>query len=57
MVPENEPVIPSTTVTDPLNTAGPIFVNVEEPEMVSEPVTSIPSFATNFLFAVIRPSV
>jgi hypothetical protein len=33
-----EPVIPCVTFTDPLNTAGPIFVNVEEPDTVSEPV-------------------
>ena len=57
LVPNNEPVIPSVTSNDPLNTAGPIFVNVEDPETVSDPVTSIPSFATNFLFAVTRPSV
>ena len=39
LVPCNEPVIPLVTFNDPLNTAGPIFVNVEEPETVNEPVT------------------
>ena len=39
LVPCNEPVIPLVTFNDPLNTAGPIFVNVDEPETVNEPVT------------------
>ena len=32
------PVIPCVTIRDPLNIAGPIFVNVDEPEIVSDPV-------------------
>ena len=39
LVPCNEPVIPLVTFNDPLNTAGPILVNVDEPETVNEPVT------------------
>ncbi len=31
-------MIPCVTLTLPENTAGPIFVNVEDPETVKEPV-------------------
>jgi hypothetical protein len=36
--PLNEPVIPSVTTSEPENIAGPMFVKVEEPDTVSEPV-------------------
>jgi hypothetical protein len=40
-VPENDPVNPAVDVKLPLNTAGPIFVNVDEPDIVNEPVINI----------------
>jgi len=39
--PNNEPVNPSVLVTLPENIAGPIFVNVPDPDTVSEPVMVI----------------
>ena len=39
--PEKDPLNPPTAVTDPLNTAGPMFVNVPEPETVKLPVIMI----------------
>jgi hypothetical protein len=38
LVPNNDPVIPCVTLTEPLNIAGPIFVRVDEPDTVSDPV-------------------
>ena len=40
-VPENDPVNPAVDVKLPLNTAGPIFVNVPLPDTINEPVTVI----------------
>ena len=37
-LPLKDPLNPPTAVTDPLNTAGPMFVNVPEPETVRLPV-------------------
>ena len=37
-VPNNEPVIPCVTISDPLNIAGPMLVKVEEPDTVNDPV-------------------
>ncbi len=38
MVPENDPVNPAVDVTLPLNMAGPIFVKVDEPDTINDPV-------------------
>ena len=38
LVPNNDPVTPCVTLIEPLNIAGPIFVRVDEPDTVSEPV-------------------
>jgi len=38
LVPNNDPVTPCVTLTEPLNIAGPIFVRVDEPDTVSDPV-------------------
>ena len=38
-------MIPCVKVTEPLNTAGPIFVNVDEPDTSNEPVmTALPLY-------------
>ena len=37
-VPRNDPVNPAVDATLPLNTAGPMFVNVPDPDTIKDPV-------------------
>jgi hypothetical protein len=52
-VPNSEPVIPCVTISDPLNIAGPMFVNVDEPDTVNDPViTALPLYGNGETYPV-----
>ncbi len=49
--PLNEPENPSIPITEPLNIAGPIFVNVDEPDTVNDPViTALPLYGNGEIY-------